>query len=212
MRIAIRDSLRERRRTFTPTERAELVDELLAERYPPTPVPLSELWAKHREATQERDRLQWLGREALQKVAELDARCRDRVDAERNTARRAAIEAQYATWRAPHLEQADAAERAVAELAELIDWPSLDAAMDRFNAMVADALKAHQIKRLEVAERMVADRRAAFDAARKDATVELPYDDLKAALRKAADLEAELLTAERALQTVTASVKGKGRR
>lgn len=195
---------------FTEADRAALLDEMLAERFPLPAPTLIELHTMFRDALAERERLQYVGRQAAEELARLDGKCADLVKRRPGMARQ--TEYDYDRLRAPQRAKITETEQALAELAAVVDWPALEAGEKAFQAAVSDLLPEHNARRLKLrqealqaAERTHADARAAVDES-------APWGPLREALRHAADAEADVILARRALATVDHPSVKKSRR
>lgn len=206
-------SLRSLRRTptFTDEQRTELLDELLAERFPLPAPTLTEAHQQYRQAVLERDRLQAISRAAAAEVARLDAGQAAASRREPDATRQLAYD--YELLRAPHRMRHAEAETLLADLASTVDWPVLEAGEKSYVAAVAELRGAHDQLRLEVRREAVQTAEERHRAARAAVDESVGYNELSQALRRVAELETAVVLARRALTATEATVPGKrGRR
>jgi hypothetical protein len=201
-------SLRSKRRpTFTPAERAELVDQLLLERWSPPEPTLTELHLDLREATLERDRLQSAVRAAAEQLEQLERRHAAEMSKPGAEPWAATLRARIDQWAAPHRAQLADAEAALADLNSTIDWDVLLAGEKRFRAAVADLMKVHQATRTEQAAARVEAARVAFADARRAVDADPTPAELRRLLEVAAQREYELIASRRLLDAIDRKAK-----
>lgn len=204
--MALRDLLRPARR-WSDDDRQALVDELLAERFPLPEPTLSERHLAWSAALHERDRLQSVGRAAAAEIARLDAG--QAAASRRDPGASRQLGYDYERLRAPHRARLAEVEAGLADLAATVDWSVLEAGEKAFAAAVAELRGPHDQLRLRVRREAVQEAEEAHRAARAAIDETAGYGELSEALRRAADLEASLLLARRALVTTEATVTGR---
>ena len=204
--MAIRDLLRPARR-WSEDDRQALVDELLGERFPLPEPSASELHLRWSAALHERDRLQSLGRAAAAEIARLDAG--QAAASRREPASSRQLAHDYDRLRQPHRTRLSEAEAGLADLAATVDWSVLEAGEKSFVAAVGELRGPHDRLRLEVRREAVKVAEEAHQAARAAIDEAAGHGELTEAVRRAADLEVDLVLARRALAATEATVIAK---